>query len=347
MPSKSAIFVATPSDRHRRNKTSFSISPSSVKLGFVATLFFFFGIISSNWLTSLYPFSEESLPQKIVSEDSKRIPDFTDCKTEKVVEGTNINNKDEKTSLSDDQISLTIFCAPKPFQEGDGQKDKQLQALVSWLRLGSSIKIVLLGNSSLSSMVSQFPDRVTLESDVDYNFLGTPMFHSLIARARAAETKYSLFINADIILLTDFLSALRKVADRFPNFILTAMRWDVDSMPFYFHETTHKLLSENGREVEEGEVRRHIKEKGRLHTYGGVDFWAWNNGPVPFFEVPMPPFTFGRGRYDNWFTHEMADSKYRSVVDASDAITSVHLVHSYRHLLSQDAELLRKFLDHQ
>ena len=39
--------------------------------------------------------------------------------------------------------------------------------------------------------------------------------------------------------------------------------------------------------------------------YGGVDLWVWNTGK-PLLQRPMPPFIFGRSRYDNWLTHELA-----------------------------------------
>ena len=39
--------------------------------------------------------------------------------------------------------------------------------------------------------------------------------------------------------------------------------------------------------------------------YGGVDLWVWNTGKS-LLQRPMPPFIFGRSRYDNWLTHELS-----------------------------------------
>eukprot|EP00475_Leptophrys_vorax_P015054 TRINITY_DN21388_c0_g1_i1.p1 TRINITY_DN21388_c0_g1~~TRINITY_DN21388_c0_g1_i1.p1 ORF type:complete len:593 (+),score=11.70 TRINITY_DN21388_c0_g1_i1:169-1779(+) len=86
----------------------------------------------------------------------------------------------------------------------------------------------------------------------------------------------------------------------------------------------------------EKEIKRFVRETGSLHTYGGVDFWVWNNSPLPLFSGIMPPFMFGRGKYDNWLTHEMIASGVRQVVDASEAVTAIHVAHSYDHVMESD-----------
>ena len=65
--------------------------------------------------------------------------------------------------------------------------------------------------------------------------------------------------------------------------------------------------------------------------YGGVDLWVWNTGK-PLLQRPMPPFIFGRSRYDNWLTHELAQEGARRVVDATTAMMPVHVRHNYAHL---------------
>ncbi|CAI5966863.1 unnamed protein product [Closterium sp. NIES-64] len=89
----------------------------------------------------------------------------------------------------------------------------------------------------------------------------------------------------------------------------------------------------------EAEIRRFVRREGSLHTYGGVDLWVWNNVPnVPLFSAHMPPFSFGRGKYDNWFVHESVASGLRQVVDASDAITSIHVAHTYSHVRVEESK---------
>eukprot|EP00897_Mesotaenium_endlicherianum_P000556 jgi/Mesen1/10500/ME000083S10008 len=232
-------------------------------------------------------------------------------------------------------VNFTIFSAPKPFEPGGG--GRQMQALRSWMRLDPPPQVVLFGDpAELGPVAARFPPgRVRVEGGIDRNFKGTPMFHSMLARARAADTSFSLIINGDIVLVGDFLAALGKVGTRFPSFIMTAMRWDVGAFPFHMANDSASFLDARGEEVPEDDVRAFVRSQGSLHTYGGVDFWAFNNGPVPFQDALMPPFVFGRGRYDNWLLHEAIETNYRAVIDASEAITSIHVAHSYEHLQPQ------------
>ncbi|CAI5537479.1 unnamed protein product [Closterium sp. Naga37s-1] len=322
-------------------------------------------------------------------------------------------------------LSLTFFSAPKPQPEELTSGSLQQQAILSWLRLESptvAVSVVLFGDPSdavLTSFAAQFPEGRVWVEQVDGNFMGTPMFQSMVARGlvegpglnrrfddgRGAGGRggggrggagsgmgaggaagdggvmsVSVLINADIILLKDFPLALRKAAARFPYFLLTAMRWDVSSNPFTFHKPSSSslraadkaegeggeegagpaggeggeeedgggvgwvptLTRADGRKVSDAEVVAWAREEGVLHTYGGLDLWAWNNPPlqIGLTSKPIPPFTFGRGRYDNWLLSEAVSSGVRPVIDASDALTSIHVNHSYHHMQRGDQNLL-------
>ncbi|CAI6005596.1 unnamed protein product [Closterium sp. NIES-65] len=364
------------------------------------------------------------------------------------------------------RLSLTIFCAPKPYLSASPASDPQRRALLSWLRLSLRPTVVLLGNdSSFHALAKEFPGRVVVDARVDTNFYGVPLVHSMLARARAAPTMVSLLINGDILLLEDVVPALSKVQRTFKSWVLTAARWDVSAeFPFALESreggggegggaggggggaaggeegeeggggegegirqaaegewlvigegngaSTDSSSSSSSRSssggkrrsylvgssVVEAEVRRYVRRQGSLHTYGGVDFWAWNNyvhgarasssssssssrsrrdtseggsdgdseggsgdreggeggasgesgeggeggeeegsegkDNTPLFAGEMPPFAFGRGKYDNWLTHEIVAAGLRQMVDASDAVTSVHVAHSYSHVVS-------------
>lgn len=258
-------------------------------------------------------------------------------------EGEGDWSRDAKAVLPqqpDLELSMTLFCAPKPFDLEDPD-DAQRRALLSWLRLKPRPKVVLLGDDpSLAAIASEFPEGVvTVEADIDYNMRGMPMFHSIMYRARNADTNVSVVINGDIVLLQDFLVAMQKTAKMFDNWILTAMRWDMKTLPYRFvHRgkgVVELIKTSTGEQVLDEEVAAHGRELGVLHTYGGVDFWAWNvkTPDIPLHETIMPPFSFGRGRYDNWLTHHMvAEADKRAVVDASDAIVNIHVAHAYAHV---------------
>ncbi|GAB0491783.1 hypothetical protein MMPV_003038 [Pyropia vietnamensis] len=80
----------------------------------------------------------------------------------------------------------------------------------------------------------------------------------------------------------------------------------------------------------------HARTAGVLHTYGGIDLWAWTTGGPPLFDGVMPHFVVGRGRYDNWLTHEVIQAARRPVIDVSEACTFVHVHHDY-HLVAASA----------
>eukprot|EP00897_Mesotaenium_endlicherianum_P000853 jgi/Mesen1/10769/ME000091S10317 len=225
--------------------------------------------------------------------------------------------------------SLTIFCAPKPYT-GEPE-DPQRRALLSWLRLSPPPQIVLLGEDpTFHALAAEFKGRVSVEPELDYNFYGVPLFHSMIAKAQSAETDLSMIINGDIILLNDLMPAVLKMSAYFDHWILTAARWDLSAdFPFNFDPANKDLDSPNF----DADIRKYARAKGSLHTYGGVDFWMWNNSPLPLHTGNMPPFAFGRGKYDNWLTHEAVEAGLRQVVDASDAVTSIHVAHSYAHVV--------------
>lgn len=97
---------------------------------------------------------------------------------------------------------MTVFCAPKAFDMED-PNDPQRRALLSWLKLKPRPKIVLMGNEpTMAEIAKEFPEGwITVEETLDYNMRGMPMFHSMMARARAADTNVSMMINGDIVLL--------------------------------------------------------------------------------------------------------------------------------------------------
>lgn len=176
---------------------------------------------------------------------------------------------------------MTIFCAPKPYTgETD---DPQRRALLSWVRLRPQPKVVLLGSDpSFTALAKEFPGVVSVDHRIDYNFYGVPLFHSMLARAQAADTPLSMLINGDIILLSDIMPAIGRVHAFFDQYVITAARWDVgEEFPYSFEASAWKRVrSEKEREME---IWQYVRREGSLHSYGGVDLWIWNNSPTPLF----------------------------------------------------------------
>ena len=261
--------------------------------------------------------------------------------------------------------SLTIFAAPKPGDLVPGSASHR--ALQSWLALHPPARVVLFGfkdDPSLQAAVAAGDGRVSLETAFDTNFLGVPMFNSLIARAMAADSDVSLFVNADIILLDDVWPAMDRARRDGAGWVVTGMRTDVDTFPFDFPGSvgegggggsgvgddgasgsgqdgaadTHAPddhLAVAARAAYSGlydAIREHARTTGKLHSYGGVDFWAWDNSGPPLMHGPFPSFVYGRGKYDNWFMHALLHDGPRRVIDATNVVTSIHVAHTYAHV---------------
>eukprot|EP00171_Calliarthron_tuberculosum_P008155 IDg8155t1 len=221
---------------------------------------------------------------------------------------------------------LHLFAAPKPYVGVDAQH--QLRALQSWLALRPRPHITLLG-SGLSGVARRFG---VLSRAVDTSFLGVPLFSAVVAAANSTQprtgnalTDVVVLLNADIVLFDDFSTVVTKLRRVFgTSWLALGGRWDVDKLPRaprFRASHTARLLATR------------VRDAGTLHTFGGVDVWAWPAGHLPSIQGGVPPFVLGRGRYDNWFTHELLQRGGDSIIDISEAATLTHVRHDH-HLVT-------------
>lgn len=207
---------------------------------------------------------------------------------------------------------LTIFAIPKPFR-GD-IKVIQTNAILSWLSLRPKCELILLGNEEdTAEVASRFGMRHI--PDVECNEYGTPLVNSVFNIAQSAAS-YPLmcYVNADIILMSDFLSAISRIKER--PCLMVGRRWDIDlSCPVDFDNPNWEI-----------ELQRDIQRRGKLHGQWGLDYFVFPRG----FYRDIPPFAIGRGGWDNWLVYRARLAKV-PVIDATRAITAVHQNHDYSH----------------
>ena len=224
---------------------------------------------------------------------------------------------------------IYLFTAPKPFVGIDAIH--QTRALRSWLALQPPPRITLLG-AGLETIALQ---HGVAARNVDSTFLGVPLFSAVVRAANESvdvpTDAVVVVLNADVVLFDDFPAALAKLWNKFKQHPWVALggRWDVDSLPRqprFWNDRSAAIL-----------VAR-IRSSGTLHTYGGVDAWAWPAGQLPSIDDGIPPFVMGRGRYDNWFTDALlkAGNDTAHVVDISEAVTMAHVRHDH-HLVTTTA----------
>jgi len=119
---------------------------------------------------------------------------------------------------------ITIFAIPKPFV---GHINIiQRNAIQSWLRLSSNCEIILFGNEiGVAQIAKEFNIRHI--SKISLNKFGTPLINEVFLKAqKVAKYQRLVYINADIILMSDFIQAVQYIKS--PLFIMAGRRWDIE-----------------------------------------------------------------------------------------------------------------------
>lgn len=235
-------------------------------------------------------------------------------------------NEEKRPDNTSYHSDIVFFTTTKPF---DGYAESQQRmALESWILLSPRPRIVVFGQKSdfhLLQICEQY--GLELEDQFDSNFKGVPLLSSMLLRAQSSRENIRVLINSDIILTPEFLIGISHISEIYSSWLAFGTRWDVISrsnrIPSLGHMPRLRYFWENTR-------RHHAQNFGTLHTYGGMDWWAWNaNLNSSLTSERIPPLTFGRAKTDNWLTHHVIRKGDRDIVDASDAITSIHYKHSY------------------
>lgn len=211
---------------------------------------------------------------------------------------------------------LTLFTAPKAFQGHIGVI--QSNAIRSWLALGADVEVLLVGaDPGVAETAAEFNIRHL--PDVRRAESGAPSLRSAMDEVHRIARHPTLgYVNADILLLDDFLPAIERVKRVLDRFLVVGQRWDL--------EVTEALSMEAGWQ---GRMREQIARSARRHRPVGSDFFVFPAGQYP----DLPDFIIGRSGWDNWM---IFDGRRRRipVIDASEAITVVHQNHDYAHLPS-------------
>jgi len=215
---------------------------------------------------------------------------------------------------------LTIFSCPKPFTDPH-INIIQTNAVKSWTLLKPRPEIILIGDEEgVSDICEELGLRHILK--VERNEFGTPLLDSVFYLAQeAAAFSILCYINADIILLSDFIIALKKACGHLQeqDFLLIGRRWNLEiSRPLTFDREW------------ETELRTLVKKEGQLSSPSAIDYFVFTKGMYK----NIPPFALGRGRWDNWLVWYAISLKV-PVVDLSDVNIVVHQRHDYAHLTAR------------
>lgn len=209
---------------------------------------------------------------------------------------------------------LTFFSAPKPFTDPHIAMI-QRNAIQSWTLL-PDVEVILLGKEKgLAEVAKEL--GVKHIPNVARNEAGVPLISSMFQHARENSNSDLLcIINADMVLMHDFIENAKQVMTLKDKFVLLSQRWDYDiESPLDFAEGWESQLRES--------VRKH----NQLHRPAGSDFFLFPK----FCYKEIPSFTIGRAGWDNWMIYRARKEGW-SVIDCTPSVMIVHQNHDYSHL---------------
>ena len=211
---------------------------------------------------------------------------------------------------------LTIFSCPKPFR---GKIEIiQRNAIKSWTLLNPRPEIILIGNEEgTAEICKEFGLRHIPE--VERNEYGTPLVKSIFEIGqKTASNPLVCYVNADIILLSDFIKAIQKVRQFFTkeNFFIAGRRWNIkvnENLDFNLPDWRSKL-------------KNFVLSNGILGSHGAIDYFVFPKKSL----LNIPPLAIGRCNWDNWLIYR-AIVLGLSVIDCSFQIMAIHQNHNYSH----------------
>ena len=209
---------------------------------------------------------------------------------------------------------LTLFSAPKPFTDPHIAMI-QRNAIKSWTLL-PEVEVILLGEEGgLAEAAREI--NVNHIPHVTCNDSGTPLISSMFELTRDnSDSDLLCIINADMILMSDFLEAARRSRLQLDEFVLLSQRWDLDvTQPIEFTEGWENRLQST------------VHGQGQLHRPAGSDFFLFPRSCY----TDIPDFAIGRAGWDNWMIYKARQEKW-PVVDSTPSVMIVHQNHDYSHL---------------
>jgi hypothetical protein len=159
---------------------------------------------------------------------------------------------------------------------------------------------------------------------------GTPLLKSVFDNGcRNAVNSVLAYVNADIILLNDFIISIGRVIEILHDkpFLLLGRRRNIQSIDINFEDTGWQE-----------KVIRYVTASGRLDCACAMDYFVFSMD----IDWQLPPFLLGRSAWDSYFCYRARKMRI-PVIDASRAITAIHQKHGYDHLKAGNDLTMKNF----
>ena len=211
---------------------------------------------------------------------------------------------------------ITIFAIPKPFDTSTDQI--QRNAINSWSRLGPEVKVLLIGDETgIAETAAEL--EVDHSSGLKFNQHGTPLVSSAFEIAhRETQSPFLVYCNCDVILMPDFVDAVKLLATEQRDTRLVAFGRRTDL------KVQAEIDFDQPQQVQQ--LLRDCDRDGKTVTNACKEYFIFNR--ELFNDVP--DFAVGRGNWDNWMIHS---AKVQSIpaIDLSDIVRIIHQEHDYAH----------------
>jgi hypothetical protein len=208
---------------------------------------------------------------------------------------------------------LTLFTTAKPFIGHSAII--QRNALKSWTLLHPNVEIILFGDDAGAADTAR-ELRLRYEPYVARSEQGSKRLDYMFSTARAlARNDILCYVNCDIILMDDFLRALKRVREKHIQFLMVGRRWDIE-MP-----EPLDFLQASWRSRLQGVALM----RGVQRSEDWIDYFAFSKG---LYGSSVPPLVVGRAHWDQWLMWKALESE-AVVVDASREVIAVHQNHDY------------------
>lgn len=191
----------------------------------------------------------------------------------------------------------------------------QRNALKSWTLL-PDVEVILLGEETgLAEAAKEL--GVKHIPHVERNANGVPLISSMFKLAREnSNSELLCIINADMVLMPDFVENAKQAVKLKDQFVLLSQRWDYDiTSPIDFAEGWQSRLRED------------VRKQNQLHRPAGSDFFLF---PKSCY-ADIPNFSIGRAGWDNWMIYKARKENW-AVIDCTPSLMIVHQNHDYAHL---------------
>jgi hypothetical protein len=222
---------------------------------------------------------------------------------------------------------LTIFSIPKAFKGHIGVI--QRNAIKSWTMLQPKNQpcpeVILLGKDEGTADVARELGLQHIPG-VTLNEFGTPLLSDLFRKAETAARFPTLcYVNADIILESNFLRVVDLVQKQLPKFLLVSQRINLD--------VPEPLAFDSGWEEA---VKHRADVSGIAGHYSAIDAFVFPKGMYP----SIPDFAIGRLWFDQWMIKAVCMQNL-PVIDASRVSPLLHQNHDYNHVAGGEDQVWR------